>query len=75
MAELIVGAVAATGLLLFMQFARKRQLAVAWRQWGLTVLAFLYSIFVLKVVAAFLREVTCIWTGRLRKVPEARGRI
>ena len=56
MAELIVGAVATTGLLLVMQFARKRQLAVAWWQWGLTVLAFLYSVLVLEVVVAFLRE-------------------
>ena len=56
MAELIVGAVATTGLLLVVQFARRRRLTVAWWQWGLTVLAFLYSIFVLEVVVAFLRE-------------------
>ena len=56
MAELIVGAVATTGLLLVMQFARRHRLAVAWWQWSLTVLAFLYSVLVLEVVVAFLRE-------------------
>ena len=56
MAELIVGAVATTGLLLVMQFARRHRLTVAWWQWGLTVLGFLYSIFVLEVVVALLRE-------------------
>ena len=56
MAELIVGAVATTGLLLVMQFARRHRLAVAWWQWSLTVLAFLYSIFVLEVIVTFLRE-------------------
>ena len=56
MAELIVGAVAATGLLLVVQFARRHHLALSWWQWGLTLLAFLYSILVLEVVVAFLRE-------------------
>jgi hypothetical protein len=44
MAELIVGAVAAAGLLLVVQFARRYRTAVLWWQWVLTTLALLYSI-------------------------------
>ena len=58
MAELIIGAVAATGFIVLLQGARSRSLPVSWWQWGLTVLAFLYGVFVLEVVASFLREGT-----------------
>jgi hypothetical protein len=56
MAELLVGAVAATGFLLVVHSARSKGLAVSWWGWCLTVIAFLYAVFVLEVIVSFLRE-------------------
>ena len=58
MAELFIGAGAAIGLYLVIQYAITRKLAVKWWQWLLTVLGFLYLVFVLEVIVAFLREGT-----------------
>jgi hypothetical protein len=58
MAELVIGAGAATGFLLLLRFSQARALSVAWWQWALTFLGFLYMIFVLEVVVGFLREGT-----------------
>ena len=58
MAELLIGACAAAGFLLLVHFARSRALTVRWWQWGLTLLAFVYAVFVLEVVVSFLREGT-----------------
>jgi lipopolysaccharide export LptBFGC system permease protein LptF len=56
MAELLVGAVAATGLLTLIQYARAKGIPVGWWGWTLTALAFLYAVFVLEVIVSFLRE-------------------
>ena len=56
MAELIIGAGAATGFVLLTRFTHSRALSVTWWQWGLTLLGFLYGVFVLEVVVSFLRE-------------------
>ena len=58
MAELIIGAGAATGFVLLVRFVRVNALTVSWWQWGLTVLGLFYGIFVLEVVISFLREGT-----------------
>jgi len=58
MAELIIGGVAAAGFILLVQSARARALTVTWWQWGLTLLGFLYGVFVLEVVVSFLAEGT-----------------
>jgi len=58
MAELIIGGVAATGFILLTRFSQTRALKVAWWQWGLTLLGFLYCVLVLEVVVSFLREGT-----------------
>jgi hypothetical protein len=58
MAELIIGVGAATGFVLLMRFVRARALTLTWWQWGLTLLGFLYGVFVLEVVVSFLREGT-----------------
>ena len=58
MAELIIGGVAAAGFILLVQSVRARDLTVTWWQWGLTILGFLYGIFVLEVVVSFLEEGT-----------------
>ncbi len=56
MAELIIGALAATGLLALVHSTRKRSLVVTWWQWLLTVLGVGYAVFVAEVVVSFLRE-------------------
>ncbi len=58
MAELLIGACAATGFALLIRFARLRGLTVQWWQWLLTFLGFLYAVFVLEVVVAFMKEGT-----------------
>jgi len=58
MAELFIGAGAATGFVFLMRLTRSRSLTVTWWQWGLTFLGFLYGVFVLEVVVSFLREGT-----------------
>ena len=58
MAELIIGGAAVAGFLLLVQSARTRALTVTWWQWGLTLVGFLYGVFVLEVVVSFLEEGT-----------------
>jgi len=56
MADLLLGAIAATTLFLLLQYAQWRQLSVVWWQWALTVLNLVYVVFVCKVVLSFLEE-------------------
>jgi hypothetical protein len=58
MAEMIIGGFATAGFILLVQSARSRALTIAWWQWGLTILGFLYGVFVLEVVVSFLEEGT-----------------
>jgi hypothetical protein len=58
MAELIIGGAAVAGFILLVQSARTRAVTVTWWQWGLTLLGFLYGVFVLEVVVSFLEEGT-----------------
>ena len=56
MAELFVGAAVAIGFYLLVQYTKARELAIKWWQWLLTVLGFIYLVFVLEVIVSFLRE-------------------
>jgi hypothetical protein len=58
MAELFVGAAVAIGFYLLVQYTTTRKLTVKWWQWLVTVLGFLYLVFVLEVIVSFLREGT-----------------
>jgi hypothetical protein len=58
MAELIIGAFAATGFILLTRHVRLQNLPITWWQWGITLLGFIYAVFVLEVVVSFLREGT-----------------
>ncbi len=55
-AHILIGAVAAAGLFYVVNFARRRSLDLTWWQWGLTLLAFIYAVFVLEVIVSFLEE-------------------
>jgi hypothetical protein len=54
--HMIVGAIAMLCLLLLVNYTQRAGLKIKWWQWGLTVLVFLYSIFVLEVIYGFLVE-------------------
>ena len=58
MAELVIGALATGGFLLLTRISRERGLTVRWWAWALTLLGFLYGVFVLEIVVEFLREGT-----------------
>ena len=56
MVHLLIGAMAMLGFLAVVSSIRNRKLRVAWWKWALTVLAFLYAVFVLEVIVSFLQE-------------------
>ncbi len=56
MTHLIIGAACMAGLLLLIEYARKRALDLTWWQWGVTLLGFLYAVFVLEVILSFMQE-------------------
>ena len=56
MTHLIIGAVCMAGLLLLIDYSRKRTLELTWWQWGVTLLGFLYAVFVFEVIVSFLQE-------------------
>ena len=56
MAHLLIGAVAMLGFLGVANFVRVRKLTVVWWKWVLTVLGFLYAVFVLEMIVSFLQE-------------------
>ncbi len=58
MPELIIGAVAALAATGLVRYARSHSLEIAGWQWLLTALGFLYAMFILEVIVAFLREGT-----------------
>ena len=54
--HLIIGAMAMAGLLLLIEYARKKELGLKLWHWLLTVLGILYTVFVLELIAGFLGE-------------------
>jgi hypothetical protein len=56
MSNLIIGAVTVAGFAFLLEFVRRKGIVIKWWQWLLTVLAFLYTVFVLEVITGFLSE-------------------
>ena len=56
MIHLLIGAVAMLGFVAVVSYVRARKLSVGWWQWILTVLGFLYAVFVLEMSVSFLQE-------------------
>jgi len=56
MMHLLVGAGAMLGFLSVVHYVRIRKLSVKWWEWVLTVLGIGYAVFVLEMIASFLRE-------------------
>lgn len=56
MIYLIIGALTAISFILLLNYSRKYNLTVKWWQWMVTVLAFLYTVFVLASIVSFLEE-------------------
>ena len=56
MTHILIGAIISAWLLLLIGLTRKRKLQVKWWQWLLTVICFVYIVFVLEVIVSFLEE-------------------
>ncbi len=56
MANLLIGSIATAGFLFLLSYVRNKQLKIAWWGWLAIILGFLYGVFVLEVVAAFVEE-------------------
>ena len=56
MVHFFIGSIATAGFILVAVSARRKNLHVRWWHWILTVLCFLYAIFVLEVIVSFLGE-------------------
>jgi len=56
MAHFLIGSLITAAFILIILYVRKKRLQVAWWQWILTVLGFIYGIFVLEVIVSFLDE-------------------
>ena len=54
--QLFIGALAFAAAAFLYEYTRRNEIALNWWQWGLTILAILYSIFVLEVFVGFLGE-------------------
>jgi hypothetical protein len=56
MVDMIIGSVATAAFLFLVHYVRQRNLELRWWQWGLVILGFLYTVFVVEVVVSFLDE-------------------
>lgn len=56
MIHIVIGALMMLGFILLVNNVRRRGLSVSLWQWGLTVLAFLYGVFVCEMIISFLQE-------------------
>ena len=56
MVHILIGAVVTACILLLIGWTRKQNLRIKWWQWFLTVLCFVYIVFVMEVIVSFLEE-------------------
>jgi hypothetical protein len=56
MVHIIIGAVTMLVFTLLLNSVRRRGQSIPWWHWGLTILAFLYAVFVCEMVVSFLQE-------------------
>jgi hypothetical protein len=56
MIHIAIGILMMLGFSLLVSRVRQRGLSVSFWQWGLTVLAFLYAVFVCEMIVSFLQE-------------------
>ena len=56
MSHLLIGAISAAAFFGLLHWMDKRKVAINWWQWLLTVLGFLYTIFILEMINGFLAE-------------------
>ena len=56
MVHILIGAGTMLSFVAVANYARVRKLSVVWWKWVLTVLGFLYAVFVLEMIVSFLQE-------------------
>ncbi len=58
MINIIIGAAVISGAYWLINYTKKQQLSIKWWGWLITTFGFLYAVFVLEVITAFLAEGT-----------------
>lgn len=56
MIELLIGVFAGVSIVLFYSFTKSRNLHLRWWKWGIITAGFIYSVFTLEMITAFLKE-------------------
>lgn len=56
MVNILIGAIMMAGFLFVAAYSRKKSLHIAWWQWIITILGFIYATFVLEIIVSFLAE-------------------
>lgn len=56
MVHIVIGALMMLGFTLLVNSVRRRELSISCWRWGLTILAFMYVVFVCEMVISFLQE-------------------
>jgi lipopolysaccharide export LptBFGC system permease protein LptF len=56
MVNIFIGAFMMAGFLFILKHSRKQKLHITWWQWILTILCFVYALFVLETIISFLAE-------------------
>lgn len=56
MVHLFIGAFMMAGFLLVVNHTRRHELHILWWQWILTILGFIYTVFVFEIIVSFIAE-------------------
>ena len=56
MTHLLIGLFMMAGFLRVVNYSRNKKLHITWWQWILTILCFIYGVFVLEIILSFLSE-------------------
>ena len=58
MINIFIGAFMMACFMFVLKYSRKRKLYITWWQWILTILCFIYSLFIIETIGSFLAEGT-----------------
>ncbi|MGD9344373.1 MAG: hypothetical protein PVH84_00815 [Candidatus Aminicenantes bacterium] len=56
MIHIVIGALAMLGFTLLARYVRRNELSISWWQWAVTILAFMYAVFVSEMIVSFFQE-------------------
>ncbi len=56
MVHLFIGACTMAGFFILINYTTRKKMTLPWWQWTLTLLGFLYTVFVLEIILSFIQE-------------------